>query len=50
MVFVREDIPVRFLSTKDKPIKALILRLVFIKRNGYYVVLITQIKITSPDT
>ena len=32
MVFVREDIPVRFLSTKDKPIKVLYFEVSFHKK------------------
>ena len=37
--FVREDIPVKFLSSEENPIEAFSLNLIFTKRNGLCVVL-----------
>ena len=49
LVFVREDIPVNFYLLKRNPLKFFSLNLIFIKRNGLFVVLITQTNLTSPD-
>ena len=48
LVFVREDIAVKFLSSEENLLKLFSLNLVFIKRNGLCVVLITQRNLISP--
>ena len=49
LVFVREDIAVKFLSSEENLLKLSSLNLIFIKRNGLCVVLITQRNLISPN-
>ena len=48
LVFEREDIPVKFLSSEEKPI-GFSIELNFHKRNSLCVILITIANLTSPD-
>ena len=49
LVFVRENIQVKFSSSEEKPIEAFVLNLTFKKRICLCVVLITQTNLRSPD-
>ena len=42
LIFVREEIPVKFLSSKEKPIEAFFFELNFHKKNSLCIVLIAQ--------
>ena len=46
---MREDIPVKFFFLKINLSKPISLNSIFIKREGLYVVLITQTMMTSPS-